>query len=50
MNAGKNAAEAVTKTIQIVSKHVDKETLQAIQDEVNREVIPSLTKQNEPDK
>jgi len=50
VNAGKNAAEAVTKTIQIVSKHVDKETLQAIQDEVNREVVPSLTKQNVPDK
>jgi len=44
LNAGKNAAEAVTKTIQIVGKHVDKDTLEAIQDDVNREVIPTLTK------
>ncbi len=44
VNAGKKAVEAVTKTIQIVGRHVDKQTLESIQDEVNREVVPSLTK------
>ncbi|NLN87243.1 MAG: hypothetical protein GX133_06520 [Syntrophomonadaceae bacterium] len=48
-NAGKIAAEAVTKTVQIVAKYVDKETLEAIQGEVNRELVPSLTGRDKPD-
>jgi hypothetical protein len=43
INAGKNGSRAVIKTLEIVSKHVDNETLNSIKKEVTTEVFASLT-------